>query len=157
MKFTLKNQFFAVVIFVRYSNFNNRNYVQHYVFAFIMALVYLVESDGHMKVGMTKDLPQRMATLQTARHAPLVLLDAFPFETRDAAREAEAAAHTFLKNEGWHAHLEWFKPPDEVTMARLKQCLSREMPWPLTEAQEASVRLEAVWGRWRRPSKGTDT
>ncbi len=34
-----------------------------------MALVYVLESDCHIKVGLTGNLPQRVATLKTARHA----------------------------------------------------------------------------------------
>jgi hypothetical protein len=76
-----------------------------------MNCVYLLESDGYYKIGVTSDLKERVSSLQTGNPHPIVIRDVIQTETMQIAYAIEKRFHLILSDS--RVSGEWFKINDE--------------------------------------------
>ena len=65
---------------------------------FKKTMVYLLEADGMIKIGLSNNVPLRIQQLTKKSGLPISLLCQFSFESYYKARKAEGAAHRKLKD-----------------------------------------------------------
>lgn len=104
-----------------------------------MSSIYFIQrDDGPIKIGLSKNVANRLATLATASANELKLLGAVPGD-----KKTEAKIHRQLRD--FRMNREWFRPCDEV-ISLIEQCI-KEPALPLTEPEddaEAAQRREEI-------------
>ncbi|UBF23198.1 T5orf172 domain protein [Haloarcula tailed virus 2] len=76
----------------------------------IIMSVYIFECEGKYKIGISKDVGQRLSACQTG--CPFPIIEYAKIENSDGSdRELETALHTYYSE--YNIHGEWFDIPDE--------------------------------------------
>lgn len=68
---------------------------------------YIVEAHKYVKIGYTKNLENRIDTMQTGNPHPIKLVCKFVYDTESAARAMEAHLHRRFRRARFNR--EWFK------------------------------------------------
>lgn len=114
--------------------------------------VYVFESAGLFKVGMSGDVGQRIRNISASSPLKVNLIFSICLKNKILAFRVERSAHKKLKRMGLHSHFEWFLPSSKNYVVKAVLDSASEICTLLEEKKTSIIEQRRLRGP-RRPIK----